>query len=416
MKKGIFKYICITIIIYLFIFFVVFLSDKNNKNYDNKTVFNKESDITLRNIVENNEKYNINVSYPKYASTNINKIVTDYVYKYVSDFKDNCIENCKLDITYEIYDISTYSNIYFHIDSSLDENNHQHNIFIDNKEEELVSIDKLFPNIKEKIDELLDKKYSSLISVPNKDESLKDYTYYITDEYIKVYFKHKEYEIPVSYEVQVKIYFNENDNKYEVDSSKKLVALTFDDGPSDYSNQIIDTFLSNDARATFFIIGNRLRTYSETVLREYENGFEVGSHTFDHKYLTKLSDDDILNELNSTNIIYNEITNSNLTLLRPPYGSYDDNVKKLAVTPLILWNVDTNDWYHRNPDIVYENILKCEDGDIILMHDLYPETLEAIKRAVPELKALGFELVTVSELARLKNITLENGNAYRFIR
>ena len=420
MKRGIIKYIFVIVLVYSVVFLTMFLYDKDKNKQIRSTAFdfNKESNVVLRNIIEENERYSINVSYPKYSSTSLNKEVTDFIYKYINDFKENCpkIEKCKLNITYEIYDISIYSNIFFHIDSSLIDYDKQYSIFINNEEEKKTSIEKLFPNIKEKIDNELKKKYPSIVSSINMKETLDDYAYYLTDDYIKVYFKHKEYEIPVSYEVMIKIYFNENNKKYEIDKSKKLVALTFDDGPSDYSSDIMDAFISNDGRGTFFVIGNRLEKYRDVLLKEFQSGFDIGSHTYDHKYLTKISDDEILNELNSTNIIYNGITDSNLNLLRPPYGSYNDNVKKLSVTPLILWSVDTNDWYYRDASIVYENILTCEDGDIVLMHDLYPETLEAVKRAIPELKARGYELVTVSELSKLKNISLDVGNAYRFIR
>ena len=418
MKKKLLKYGFLIVILYLIIFIIMFLFNINKSNYTNKLPAFSNIDKTSRTIEEDTDHYSINVSYPRYNNVNVNKVITNYIYNYISDFKKNCNnkEKCILNINYDIYDISNYSNIFFNISSSINEYDKYHSILIDNKQNKKASIDNLFSNIKEKINEELNNKYPSFVSNININESLDNNAYLITNDYINVYFKHKEYEKPISYDVNVSIYFTENKRNYEIDKNKKIVALTFDDGPSVYSKSIMNALLSNDSKATFFVLGSRLESYKDTLLYAYNNNFLIGSHTYNHKNLIKLSDNEIENELNSTNIIYNKITNSNITLLRPPYGNYNDNVKRLSTMPLILWSIDTNDWYYRDAEIVYNNILECNDGDIVLMHDLYPETLEAVKRAIPELKARGYELVTVNELANIKGITLEKGNAYRFLR
>ena len=177
---------------------------------------------------------------------------------------------------------------------------------------------------------------------------------------------------------------------------------------------MIDALSSNNSKATFFVLGSRIKYYKEVLLRESALGNEVGSHTYSHKNLTRLDKKALESEINSTNIIYNEVTNKNITLLRPPYGEINDEVKKAAMLPLITWNVDTEDWLKRDANKISKHVLEnVKDGDIVLMHDIYYETAEAVKIMVPILKEENYELVTVSELAEIKGKKLENGNVYR---
>ena len=196
-----------------------------------------------------------------------------------------------------------------------------------------------------------------------------------------------------------------------------MVALTFDDGPNENTLEILDCLLANDSKATFFELGNRMKNNKEITKKLYDNSMEIGSHTYSHKYLTRISKDEALNEINSVSILFNEITNDNIKLLRAPYGSVNSEVRNLSPFPIILWSIDTKDWLYKDSDkslpIILSNV---SDGDIILMHDIHKTTIELVKRAVPELKARGFELVTVSEMAKYKNYELENGVVYRKIR
>ena len=195
-----------------------------------------------------------------------------------------------------------------------------------------------------------------------------------------------------------------------------MVALTFDDGPSSYSLEILDTLLLNNSKATFFELGNRMKNNKNITKRLYDSGMEIGSHTYSHKYLTRIEKEEAINEINSVSILFNEITKDNITLLRAPYGSVNADVRKLSPFPIILWSIDTKDWLYKEPEksskIVFDNV---KDGDIILMHDIHKETIDLVKIVVPELKARGYELVTVSELAKYKNKSLDSGVVYRRI-
>lgn len=194
-----------------------------------------------------------------------------------------------------------------------------------------------------------------------------------------------------------------------------VIALTFDDGPfTKVTNRILDVLLEYDANATFFIVGSRIDMYSDTLERIYENGFEVASHTWSHANLNKLTEEEVLKEIADTTERLNFYVPVGQVLLRPPYGNANETVRALAGTALINWSLDSEDWKSRDADTIIEHVLATvKDGDIILMHDLYECTAEAVEYLVPELTARGYRLVSVSELFRIKETPLEEGVLYR---
>ena len=102
--------------------------------------------------------------------------------------------------------------------------------------------------------------------------------------------------------------------------------------------------------------------------------------------------------------------------MRPPYGAINDTVKANVGMPMILWSIDTLDWKTRNAQSTINNVMtKVKDGDIILMHDIHTETVDAALTLIPKLEEAGYQLVTVSEMAQAKGVTLENGKAYSTI-
>ena len=204
---------------------------------------------------------------------------------------------------------------------------------------------------------------------------------------------------------------------YHIDPSKPMVALTFDDGPSQYTDGILDVLEKNQSRATFFELGNRVGRYPDTVLRIGQVGCEIGNHSYDHAILGNATVSKIRSEISKTDAKIKKITGKKPTLLRPPYGSIGNNLRNNAKKPMILWSVDTLDWQSRNADKVYQHVMShVKDGDIILMHDIYSSTRSAAQRIVPELKKRGYQLVTVSELARYRNVELTAGGRYAQMR
>ena len=201
----------------------------------------------------------------------------------------------------------------------------------------------------------------------------------------------------------------------EIDPSKPMVALTFDDGPSPGpTTRILDTMEKYNVRATFFDLGNAMVRYPDIVKREEKLG-EVGTHTYSHKNLNTLSKAKIQNELDLSKKAFNEVLGHDPGLLRPPYGNANNTVKGLVDVPLINWNVDSLDWKYRNKDLILNEIDKFGnlDGKIILMHSIHSTTADTVEVLIPDLIYKGYQIVTVSELARYKGVELEAGKLYR---
>lgn len=204
---------------------------------------------------------------------------------------------------------------------------------------------------------------------------------------------------------------------YRIDPKKPMVALTFDDGPSQYTPRILDSLQKNEGHATFFEMGNRVGSYPKTVKRIYQMGCEIGSHSYDHPVLGSASVSTITSQISRTDSNIKKLTGTAPALFRPPYGSIGTNLRNYAGKPLILWSVDTLDWKYRDSNRVYNHVMSnVKDGDIILMHDLYSSTASAAERIIPELKKKGYQLVTVSELAQYRKVNLKSGERYSQMR
>lgn len=198
-----------------------------------------------------------------------------------------------------------------------------------------------------------------------------------------------------------------------IDSDKKLVALTFDDGPNYNTNKILDILNKYDAKATFFVLGSRIKG-NEYILEKMRNsGMEIGNHTYSHLLLTKYSEDKIKEEIDRTSELIFTTTGRKPSLLRPSYGSFNKKIKSASDMPIIIWDVDTLDWkYHNSKRITNRVVNKVRDGDIVLMHDIYSATANALESIIPLLKDKGYSFVTVSDLFYCKEITLEGGKVY----
>jgi len=190
------------------------------------------------------------------------------------------------------------------------------------------------------------------------------------------------------------------DTKRVVDPSKKLVAITYDDGPCRYTNDLLDIYEQYGSVATFFEVGQLMSSQPEALKRMDSLGHEIASHTWSHKDLAKATDGQILEQLDKTDSALMEITGKKTTLMRPPYGSVSKRSRQVCDKPMIGWSVDTLDWKYRNADKVIASVKGESDleGDVILMHSLYPSTVEATRVLVPWLIENGYQLVTVSEL------------------
>ncbi|MEG0049235.1 MAG: polysaccharide deacetylase family protein [Clostridia bacterium] len=187
-----------------------------------------------------------------------------------------------------------------------------------------------------------------------------------------------------------------------IDPQKPMVALTFDDGPSTMTLDVMQVLDEYDAKGTFFMVGNRIGRHQSIVAKVAEAGHEIGMHTWNHRELHKLSASAIKDSLQRNSQALQSITGIKPKLLRPPYGTVTKTVR--AVTgemgiQIINWNVDTEDWRNKSTQkIIHNTLSNVTDGAIVLAHDLYDPTTRAVRTIVPELIARGYQLVTVSEL------------------
>lgn len=203
-------------------------------------------------------------------------------------------------------------------------------------------------------------------------------------------------------------------NPEEADVNAPMIALTFDDGPNpDFTQRILDALQANYSHATFFVVGPNAENYPDVLKAISEAGCEIGNHTYNHKDLTTLSLTEVEEQVNKVNRAVKKAVGENTTLIRPPYGAFDDSVLAQFEEPAVLWDLDTEDWKSRNAQTIVERVLDTvKDGDIVLMHDIYDSTAEAVELLVPKLKEQGYQVVSVSEMARYKGIELKLGKAY----
>ena len=185
----------------------------------------------------------------------------------------------------------------------------------------------------------------------------------------------------------------------EIDPSKPMVAVTYDDGPNAKNTpKVLDVLEKNYAVATFFMVGKNIEGNEDIVRRSYEMGNEMGNHTWDHTNLNKVGADAIKKQLDDTDAAIQEICNVENPILRPPYGNRNETVKSTVNKPIVLWSLDTEDWKTRSADSTYDACMGAKDGDIILMHDIHECTAIAAEDIISGLQEKGFQLVTVSEL------------------
>ena len=399
-KNNFLKYIIYMSCVFLVLLVVVNLMNVNE--------IKNEEDAVSSSIVYNDDNNDINVIYPRFNNDDINNIITSYIYTYVKKFRLNSGSNKVLNIKYDLYYFNDYVNVVFNIDNSLSNIKYK-NILLDFKNEKLAYISNLYEKdyLINEINSLINLKYSSDIYDKIKNSNVDNHTYIINDNKIDVYFNDIDFGT-LSYIPMVSIISDNNSETVSKDdnldnSDKKFIAFTFDDGPSKYTSELIDTLELNNSSATFFMLGNRMKYNTDIVKKVYNSNSEIGTHTYSHKRLTSLSNDDIYNEINSSEIIFNDITGDHLKYLRPPYGSYNDHIKGLGYN-IILWNIDPKDWLTRDSKKIYNSVLNnaC-DGCIVLMHDIYPETIEAVKMLIPTLNEMNYEVVSISNLIYNKN-------------
>ncbi len=200
--------------------------------------------------------------------------------------------------------------------------------------------------------------------------------------------------------VDVKMKKRERPN---IPAGSKVVALTFDDGPGYESTQrILDILAKHNAKATFFCLGSRADSNPDMLKKISNAGHEVANHSYSHPNLVQLSLNDALANINSATNAIKNVTGKSPGYLRPPYGSYNDAIANSTNMKIALWNVDSWDWKLRDGKATYEHVLQTmRTNPVILFHDIYNSSADAIELLVPQLIKEGYTFVTYSEMMAL---------------
>lgn len=201
----------------------------------------------------------------------------------------------------------------------------------------------------------------------------------------------------------------------ETQDNRKLVALTFDDGPSAYTDEILDLLKKYDIKATFFVLKYSCEYYPDNLVRIAEEGHEIAIHGATHKSFADLSTEQINEEIASTIDYIKELGITPTELVRPPYGAINNEIIDSVNYPFIIWNIDTKDWKTKDKEKIEKQILdNIKDGSIILMHNtesVYESTSSALDEILPDL-INEYRFVTVSELFQDNDIQLEKNKVY----
>jgi len=475
MEESRFRKRRITIIIISFflmlalIFIVNQIAGNNNSNtyilpeYTKNMVLNG---IEIESIIENNPLH-IAVHYPKVESQQINEIVYNMIETKLNDFKEQASEyinnedKSELYISFEAYKYNpNLLSFKFKIYKYFSKNAHGaetiETMVFDLENNKLIILDDLFisSNYLEILSNMAYKHFSNLneYNLDMLEEGLKPEennfsNFILRDASLELIFE--QYQIAegvkgnISFKIPIddlKEYINESifeeeqlDSHNEIINSdtieiptddieelkdKKLIAITFDDGPhEEYTNELLDILKSENVKATFFVLGSRAEYYPETIRRIVTEGHQIGNHSYSHSQLTKLNENDLSYEINGTNEIIENITGIKSNAVRPPYGSFDDKVKSVCNSPIILWSVDPEDWKYQDPEKIYNSIISnVEEGDIILMHDVYSTSVEAAKRVIQNLKEEGYTFVTAETLIKVKQENVINNQAYYYVK
>ena len=357
---------------------------------------NKKIDLKINNFVEENKKiYNQN-------SDNIKSMIVNYE---IQEYKNITFVELNSFIYYEDDYVENNEIISFKTDTK--EILKLKDIFntpyyISKLTTKTINQDK--QQINEENNFILSK--SGLVIKYNYLNKIKEYkiNYDEIETYLKEEYKMDDIVIPVLTPTK------RNLNKYK---NKKLIALTFDDGPSNNTKYFIKELQKRDALVTFFVVGNRVKKYEDVLKEAYLMGNQIGSHTYSHKNLLYLNEEEITKEIEKTNEAIYNVIGTKPTIIRVPYGNINKKIRSISNMNHILWNVDTLDWKYKNSNRVYKEIIKhAEDGNIILLHDIFKTSVNGVLKAIDELKKQGYEFVTIDEMVYLKNIKLDKSKTY----
>ena len=353
------------------------------------------------NIEQNNDEF-ISINYPE---TNIRKL-NNFIKKDINKTKevfnkiDNKEKELNIDYTYNVVN-NNYINITLR--EYISYNDYQKETIdtyvFDKSKNRLLEVSDLIDSsfkYKNEISEkfIFNEDYITFFFIQNN--KIVEKKLELSNEDSKIKIQKKEENTTINYQAVDKT----------IDSNKPIIALTFDDGPSKYTKPIIDLLKQYNCNATFFVLGNKVKIYKETIIESINLGNEIGNHSYNHKWLSRLKVEELKEQINKTQNILKEEVNYTPILLRPTYGSVNKKIRNNTNLEIVLWNVDTLDWKIKSSKKIVERALsQIKDRSIILMHDTHERTYEALKIMIPKLIDEGYQFVTISELKKINKLS-----------
>ena len=416
---------------------------------------NKKEEL---HILESTDNYDLKIDYPDVENKKIKKKIDEYVKKQKDDFLNNVkdVEDIKqpkydFNLSVNVNDYKDITHVYmltFAYTGGAHYTRDDTSLYYDNKTKEFVDL-KYFFKDEESFKKLSSIAYYYVLKLEDKtfdelwvkrgtDPTIDNYRHFnFKDEGLEILFPPYQIASWADGEIKITIPYEEindllkeeyrNTSKEEEVVSiipevrdltkyqdKKLIAFTFDDGPSETNtNYLLDNLDKYDAKVTFFVLGSRVNSNKETIKRAYLEGNDIGSHTYNHRNLNLLSDVALMDEVKKTNEAIKDVIGTSPTLLRPPYGNLTDHGKELANMSIVLWNIDPLDWKYKDKNRVAQEIIEhAHDGAIVLVHDIYKSSVEGALLAMEELQKQGYAFVTINEMAQLRGIELDTTTSY----
>ena len=410
-----------------------------------KTEYRTDDVVT---VLKDNKHYSMHLSYPishhRKVDSEIKKYIKDEMDQFLDTVDKDQKQKQRLEITYRMYTYQSVKTILFTSQAKVT------SLHYDDKNGTLLSYSdflntdqKSFGKIKQTIKSmLLQELFRQQISVDQEKVNQKleklelSELQFVFHENGVTFFFGKEFLKGINEPIQITLSYakmwsyiqtkqvRKEDRPTEEEleyvkiglpdvEGKKLVALTFDDGPNYNTSKILEILNEYNVSATFFVLGSKILGNEKIIKMMDEYGMEIGNHTYSHKLMIKMDSEHIIKEIKDTNDLIYKVINRYPKVVRPSYGSFNKKIKESIDMPIIIWDIDTLDWKnHNSTKIVSRVINKVSDGDIILMHDIYSATVKAVDIVIPKLINEGYQIVSVSELFYYKNIKLENGKVY----
>lgn len=409
-------------------------------------------------ILESTDNYDLKIDYPDVENKKIKQKIDEYVKKQKEDFLNNVkeVEDIKqpkydFNLSVNVNDYKNITHVYmltFAYTGGAHYTRDDTSLYYDNKTKEFVdlkyffkdeeSFKKLSSIVYYYVLKLEDKTFDELWVKKGTEPTIDNYRHFnFKDEGLEILFPPYQIASWADGEIKITIPYEEindllkeeyrNTSKEEEVVSiipevrdltryqdKKLIAFTFDDGPSETNtNYLLDNLDKYDAKVTFFVLGSRVNSNKETIKRAYLEGNDIGSHTYNHRNLNLLSDVALMDEVKKTNAAIKGVIGKSPTLLRPPYGNLTDHGKELANMSIVLWNIDPLDWKYKDKNRVAQEIIEhAHDGAIVLVHDIYKSSVDGALLAMEELQKQGYAFVTINEMAQLRGIELDTTTSY----